>query len=1225
MLSRYTGTGSDPTSSKKTVDLVTNVTLAGVTTALLVRMVLQAWKKKETFFSFAYIVKLAATGRGPRTSDGKFYGGPVCAVKKLPLPEPRKEVRTINDRTFFSLQNWLSSKNWRHLLWLEWNRVCNVMKFPNTWLYEGGPLQHVRTSAQIQSMAEEMNKKFEETGVPVKDLLLVGGGHSHVHVLKMLAMKPLQNTRVTLISKTCLTPYSGMLPGHVGGMYTKEEAHLDLFRLARFARVRFIVAEVDHIDFVGKKVHFKTTAPLGSGGRSSARNALDIEMFERVRPASAPGSPASSKQESKADIIVGSPGGVVPSAGEPTTLLPDEKSNYRMFTRKIRKQNLSSMLDVNPAQAEINPTSTRPPLAFDVISVNVGSVPDKPAFANTNGVTAVKPIDGLSVAWEEILQKVTATSSQSSTPTKICIVGGGAAGVEMAFASNRRLKEVIAERQVELRGGGGVVNSKNNYMIKGNDTSPQLQMLKTNSASASWVSTTSSTIPASKSTTSPNSRALTSSSSPSLPPGIEISLIHAGKQLLPGHGAPARQLVQELLEEQGVKVLTNRPIKDAVSAWSSTNRRNEKFLVAGDNGVKNKEKIPFDYCIWCTGGLPPKFLVDSLELAGLEKDTDGTMLVSNSMQSTTNPDVFGAGDCVTIKGYKRPKAGVFAVMAGMTLFNNLKLHCEMKSGSVATPLNPTSLPPPPPQYESYKPQTEWLGLLNLCDGTAMASRGDDLAIRAAWLFQLKDWIDRKWMCQYSEDGLPRMLPDAETDPIFASLLLPNGAKTSTTTSERIALYLSLHDRQAIDPTMRCGGCACKLGGKVLAKGLEQLPSSTAAKTTETEAKQAAPFGKVTEGAGDDCAVVELAAGDVRTIHTVDYFKAGVLDMDPFVFGQVAALHSLSDVIAMGVVNTDSASSSTRSSGSSPSSFLTSSSSKGQQKTHISALSTCSVPLGAERLQQQDLAMMLAGAKSAFGPDTPIVGGHTIEGDLSLGFTVNAAQSMSANPSSTCWLKGVVKENDVLVVTKPLGTGIIQAGVMRNCCSGDVWQNCLKSMLATNSADVVRILQRIVADNKPGKFAVSACTDITGFGLLGHLLEMTRKTNRNLQVQLDMHKIPILHGALQMVAEGVASSLFPKNLALVAHEIENLKLSGAGEHQAFGQIVPGGAVAGVETNTKTTKLATPDFALIDPQTSGGLLLALPESLAGELAKEADVFVIGKIAFVDTIDKRVKLQW
>ena len=134
----------------------------------------------------------------------------------------------------------------------------------------------------------------------------MGGGHSHVHVLKMLAMQPIPNTRVTLISKDVMSPYSGehafcffpdvcaaargvddgivrvpsgnfitdsarpaldarrraaflagMLPGHIAGVYSKEECHLDLLRLARFARVRYIVAEVDEIDYTNKRVHFK--------------------------------------------------------------------------------------------------------------------------------------------------------------------------------------------------------------------------------------------------------------------------------------------------------------------------------------------------------------------------------------------------------------------------------------------------------------------------------------------------------------------------------------------------------------------------------------------------------------------------------------------------------------------------------------------------------------------------------------------------------------------------------------------------------------------------------------------------------------------------------------------------------------------------------------------------------------------------------------------------------
>jgi selenide,water dikinase len=360
----------------------------------------------------------------------------------------------------------------------------------------------------------------------------------------------------------------------------------------------------------------------------------------------------------------------------------------------------------------------------------------------------------------------------------------------------------------------------------------------------------------------------------------------------------------------------------------------------------------------------------------------------------------------------------------------------------------------------WRPQSDALAILGLGGGRAVAWR-NGLAVSGSLVWRWKDWIDRRWMRRYQEPTAPMQG----------------------------------------DGPMRCGGCGAKVSAEVLAGALAALPHASGASVL------------IGLDAPDDAAVLRPPPG-LLVVQSVDHFRAFI--DDPFVFGEIAAVHALSDLHAMGA-------------------------------RPWTALAVAAVPYTSGAKMRTELSDMLQGASRALAADgCSLVGGHSAEAaEPALGFAVTGL----VEPARLLRKAGL-REGDALVLTKPLGTGIVLAGHMQGFARAPWLQAAIASMLASN-ARAAQVLR---------EFRPSACTDITGFGLAGHLMEMLRASGAGAVLWLD--RIPALPGAVELAAHGVESTLAPENRRLLPDA----------------------------TASERTAL------LFDPQTSGGLLAGIARDRA-----------------------------
>ena len=736
----------------------------------------------------------------------------------------------------------------------------------------------------------------------VKDLVLAGGGHSHVIVLKRFGMKPMPGVRVTVICREVETPYSGMLPGHVAGHYTHDEMHIDLGPLTRFANARFYRDEIVGLDPIDRRV----------------------------------------------------------------------------FCRN------------------------RPPVPYDVLSIDTGSAPRADQVPGASGVVVpVKPIGSFVERWNALVARVLATEA----PVRIGVVGAGAGGVEMVLAMRHGLR-------ARLREAGGN------------------------------------------------------------PDRLGFHLFPGGPEVLPGKPPPVRAAFTRVLAERDVRVHPDAWI-DRVTpgALHAAGLTGGAAAGAGDGSAYGTgypcvlhttggAMHELDEVLWVTEAGAQAWLAES----GLDTDESGFVAVHPTLESTSHSGVFAAGDCAAVLAHPREKAGVFAVRQGPPLAANLRRA-----------LRGLALKP-------FRPQRRYLSLISTGERRAVATRGGALVLEGDWVWRWKDRIDRRFMREFAE--FPDMADEAKLD-------LPGGLAGDDAVRELSAI------------AARCGGCGAKVGPTVLARVMNDL--------------RPVVRGDVLIGLGDpdDAAVVETPPGKVM-VHTVDSFRA-MID-DPYLFGRIAANHSLGDIFAMGA----------------------------EPQT---ALAVATLPHGIETQVEDTLRQMMTGATEVLrAAGAALVGGHTSEGaELSLGFAVSGLIDREM-----ILRKGGMRPGDRLIVTKALGTGTLFAADMRHKARGAWIAAALAAMQQSNRAGALCLHRR----------GANACTDVTGFGLLGHLVEMVRASG--VDVELDLGAIPLLPGAIDTVAAGITSSLQPQNLRL-RHAVRDRN--------------------GVREDPRWP-------LLFDPQTAGGLLASVP---------------------------------
>lgn len=359
--------------------------------------------------------------------------------------------------------------------------------------------------------------------------------------------------------------------------------------------------------------------------------------------------------------------------------------------------------------------------------------------------------------------------------------------------------------------------------------------------------------------------------------------------------------------------------------------------------------------------------------------------------------------------------------------------------------------------------------------------------------------------------------------------------------QRLKQSLAMKGTATSEP-MLCRGCAAKLPASPLQKALLDVGLSGLSHTPE------------------DAAVIGIDQTENHLLQSVDGFPA--LLSDPWLNGRITTLHACSDLWASGA-------------------------------TVSSAQALVTIPAIDPDSQQMLLSQTLAGVRSALDPQAALLlGGHTMEAraetpsPASLGIQVSLSVNGRREQKRKPWSKRGLQVGDVLLLSRPLGTGVVLAAAMAGATSGPVVEATLKQL--SNSQH--ELLNQLLSYESLEQGSIHACTDVTGFGLLGHLAEML-DPGRSMRIDLNCRQLPVLPGALELLQRGFESSLSPAN------------------RDALRWLQP------AESRRSWIQLSTQDPAieslLVDPQTCGPLLLACSVNTHKQLVQHHPWVCIGTV--------------